>query len=359
MRFPHGTGDLVAGSFRCVRLCGLLSISGALFAQSAQPTADWVRSPEPIKQAWGAHIIAGQKLTTLVPELLRVVESPDTSTDGNAAKFAALDTLIQLDVQVPLRDLEPLVDRFPTDVLILAARTHEDATALLLKLLDRQHNQEAFVAVGNLLTPKRIAGFAKAAMKEFCQFATVSVYNPHQRRHGEVAFAGDALAVPNSPRVGWPETGTYRLHEEGANRSATLLADGSHPVSFHRTPTLSYVDHGFDYLSDGSGDNSCLRAEEFLATYLETSPRQLPIRTEANLDVDWTTAAALETAVRKFIAEQRARYGLLAGQLAARGYLTADDAAKARLNMRIFADDARTHDRTLLPGIAQWAKDAK
>jgi hypothetical protein len=309
-------GDLVAGSFQRVRFCALLCIAGALFAQpNNQPTAEWIRDPNPLKQAWGAHVIAEQKLTAFVPELLRVIESPETSADADAARFAALDTLIQLNAEVPLSDLEPLTDRFPTDGLILAARSHEDATDLLLKLLNRQHNRQAFVAVGDLLTPKRIPGFAKAALKEFCQFVTVSVYNPHQRRDGEGAWAGDGLAEPDRPRADWPETGSYQLFQGEANPSRALLADGPHPISFFRTANKNYADHGFDYLSDGSGDNSCLRAEEFLATYLGTSPRQLPIRTEASLNLNWTTDRVFETAVRKFIAEQRARYGLLADSL--------------------------------------------
>src|ERR1700691_868025 len=93
-------------------LLALLCIAAALFAQ---PAPEWIRSPEPLKQAWRAHVIAEQKLTALVPALLQVIDSPETSADANAAKFAALDTLIQLNAEVPLRDLEPLVDRFPTD----------------------------------------------------------------------------------------------------------------------------------------------------------------------------------------------------------------------------------------------------
>jgi hypothetical protein len=138
---------------KVMRLIALFGIAPALFAQpGTQPAAEWIRSPEPLKQAWGAHVIAEQKLTAFVPELLRVVESPETSTDADAARFAALDTLIQLNAEVPLSDLQPLTDRFPTDVLILASRSTQDASALLLKLLDRQHNSEAFVAVGDLLT---------------------------------------------------------------------------------------------------------------------------------------------------------------------------------------------------------------
>jgi hypothetical protein len=218
----------------------------------AQPTADWIRSPEPLKQAWGAHIIAEQKLTALIPDLLRVVESPDSSADADPARFAALDTLIQLNADVPLSDLEPLVDRFPTDVLILAARSHEDSTDLLLKLLDRQHNREAFVAVGDLLTPKRNVGFAKAAMKEFCESATVWVYNPDQTEEA----IGQAIPSPRPirRRTNWPETGSYRIYPGTGNsrQGWTLLADGQHPVSFGRTPNKGYTDHGFDVSAQGA-----------------------------------------------------------------------------------------------------------
>jgi hypothetical protein len=117
-----------------------------------------------------------------------------------------------------------------------------------------------------------------------------------------------------------------------------------------------YTDHGFDDSSEGSENNSCIRAEDFLALYLETSPSQLPVRASSKLDLVWSTPEAFEIAVRGFIAGQRVRFGLLAGQLAARGYLTADEASKARLNLRIFAQDVREHDRTPLPDIGEWAK---
>lgn len=244
------------------------------------------------------------------------------------------------------------MDRFPTDVLILAARSSEDPSALILKLLDRQHNREAFVAIGNLLTPKRVPGFVPLAMQEFCQRAKVYVYNPDQPRGMGGGWAGDALRVPDPQRTDWPETGSYRLVAVPAE---TPLADEPRAVSFVRKADQGYVDHGFDFSSEESGNNSCIRAEQFLAAYLDASPSQLPIRAEAKLEVSWTTDRAFETAVRGFIAEQRLRYTILAGQLAARGYLTPDQALKARLNLRISADDLREHHRTPLPDVAEWA----
>jgi len=371
-----GRPILAAAGFQPALFTSLLCL-GTLFAQPADKPADeWIRSPEPLKQAWAAHWIAEQKLTALIPELLRIIESPEPATsavavaadaaetdlaptDTGAAKFAALDTLIQLNAEVPLRDLDPLVDRFPTDVLILASRSTEDPTALLLKLLDRQHNREAFVAVGDLLTPKRAAGFVKPAMQEFCQSATVYVFNPDQPRGIGSGWAGDTVGRADPPRDDWPDTGSYRLAPGTGNRRQawTLLADGPHPVSFIRTANKAYVDRGFDQSGEDSNNNSCIRVEEFLAAYLETSPSQLPIRAAARLDLVWTTAELFESAVRGFIAEQRVRYAILAGQLTARGYLTADEASKARLNLRIQTDDVRAHDRTPLPNVSDWTKD--
>lgn len=359
MRRRGSAGDLVAGSFakvsRKARFCALFCFSAALFAQ---PSPDWIRSPEPLKQAWGAHVIAEQRLTALTPELLQVLESSDASADADAARFAVLDTLIQLNAEVPLSDLEPLVDRFPTDVLILASRSHQDAGALLLKLLDRRHNREAFVAVGDLLTPKRNAGFAKAAMKEFCQSAVVYVYDPDQPQGIGGGWAGDSLGKTVPARSEWPETGSYRIYPGAGNRRQawTLLADGAHPVSFVRTANKLYVDDGFDITGEDMNNNSCVRAEEFLALYMETSTSQLPVHSSAKLDLVWTTPEAFEAAVRGFITEQRVRYGVLANGLAAHGYLTADEASKARLNLRIRADDVRQHGRTPLPNINDWTK---
>jgi hypothetical protein len=329
-----------------MRLLALICMTGVLLAQPDEKpdnkrAAEWIFSPEPLKQAWAAHWIAEQQLTSFIPDLLRVVESPETSADADAARFAALDTLIQLNAQVPLPDLETLVDRFPTDVLILAARSGDDANALLLKLLDRPHNREAFVAVGHLLTPQRVPAFADAAMKEFCQRATVYVYNPGLRGDRQFGWFGDAYVKTDPQRTSWPETGSYRI---GAN-------------SFTRTVDRSYVDHGFDYSGESSGNNSSLRAEEFLAAYLETQPSKLPIHSEARLDLPWTTEEAFEASVRGFIGEQRQRYAILAGQLAARGYLTTDEASRLRLKLFISASEGRDHDRTPLPDIGGWAKE--
>jgi hypothetical protein len=347
-----------------MRLFALLCMAGALCAQSDnKPAAEWIVNPEPLKQAWAAHRIAEQQLTALIPDLLHVVESPETSGDADAARFAALDTLIQLNAQVPLGDLEPLVDRFPTDVLILAARLGDDANALLLRLLGRPHNREAFIAVGHLLTPQRVSGFMKPVMRTFCQRAKVVVYNPDNRNRSGSAWSGDVFSKPDPQRAGWPDTGSYRLVENMP--AATRPAERPHAVAFARTVSKAYIDHGFDPSPEQSSNsnapwtpaNSCLLAEEYLAIYLDTSPSQLPIRSEAQLELPWTTEEAFETSVRGFIAEQRRRYAVVAGQLAARGYLTADEASQVRLNLFISAADDRVHDRTELPDIGEWAEE--
>src|ERR1700733_7042672 len=206
-----------------MRLVSLFCITCALLAQS---------NPDPLEQAWTAHSILEQRLTSRIPDLVRILESPDGSSRMDAAKFAALDALIQLDAPVPLADLEPLVDHFPTDVFILASRSKEDSTALLLKLLDRPHNREAFTAIGNLLAPQRVPGFAKAAMKQFCQRATLYVVNPDRPRNSGGAWSGDSYRMTDPQREGWPETGSYQLRGSA--------------VSFSRTVDRSYIDHGFD-----------------------------------------------------------------------------------------------------------------
>jgi hypothetical protein len=314
-----------------MRPVSLFFITCALLAQS---------NPDPLEQAWTAHSILEQRLTSRIPDLLRILESPDSSSDAYAAEFAALDALIQFDAQVPLADLEPLIDHFPTDVFILASRSKEDSTALLLKLLDRPHNREAFTAIGNLLAPKRVPGFAKAALKQFCQRSTIYVINPDRPRNTGGAWSGDSYRITDPQRNGWPETGSYRFG----------------PGSFPRTVDRSYIDHGFDFSSEDSSNNSCIVAADFLAKYLDTSPPRLPILATEGPDVIFTGEQAFETSVRAFIAEQRQRYAILASQLAARGYLTEDEASLARLILWISVSEARQHDRTPLPDVTDWAK---
>ena len=157
-----------------------------------------------------------------------------------------------------------------------------------------------------------------------------------------------------------PDTGSYRLAPGTAHGEQGLnpLAGGEHPIAFIRTANKGYADHGFDF-SNRYSQGTRAYAEEFPALYLETAPSQLPIRTEVYLQMNWTNEQAFEVAVHGFIAEQRAGFGILAGQLAARGYLTVDEASKVRLILALFANDARQHDRTPLPNIGEWARDPK
>jgi hypothetical protein len=307
----------------------LFLAAGALFAQS---------DPDPREQAWTAHTILEQQLTSRIPDLVRMIESPNTSQDAEAAKFAALDALIQLNAQVPLEDLESFVDKFPTDVFILASRSAQNSTPLLLKLLDRPHNLEAFGAIGRLLTPKRAPGFAKVAMKEFCQRTALYVFKPDQPHDLGGAWSGDGYRMGDPQRAGWPETGSYRF---GAG-------------SFIRTVDRSYIDHGFDLSGESSQVNSCIAAEDFLAAYTDVSPARLPVRASQRLDLIWTSDQAFELQVRGYIAEQRRRYAVLASQLAARGYLTDEDARSLRLKLYITVSDARKGDPPL-PDVAAWA----
>jgi hypothetical protein len=139
----------------------LLALTGfascVMFAQVDQPTAyRWLGDSEPLHQAWAAHWIGEQNDQSHLDELTRILATPERTEASQAAKLAAMDGLIRMGGTAPLVYLEPLTDSYPTEVLILAARAQEDNSALLLKLLDRQFNYEAFLAVGNLLTPRRV-----------------------------------------------------------------------------------------------------------------------------------------------------------------------------------------------------------
>ena len=347
----RATGLIRIGALR-IHL--LVWVGCAAFAQTAEKPAEWIRSAEPVKRAWAAHWIAEQQIESLVPELKRMVAElapPDAPrekgvTDPEAAKLAGMDALIQLRESVPLADLEPLVDKFPTEVLILASRA-QDNSALLLKLLDRPHNYESFVAIGNLLAPRRTPGFALRAMKEFCVVDQIWVLDPGQKKGGMgMGWAVSQAADP--ARTGWPETGAYRLAEGHGSHSWELLADGTHPISFNREPTRAYVDHGFDHTG---GRTVCQRAEEFLASYLNVQPSQLPVHADMELSVTWTGDSGYTTAVRDFFSTQRAAYHILAQQLAARGFLSAAEAEGLSLQIRFFVSDARKQDRTTLPDV--------
>src|SRR6185369_2300822 len=186
-----------------IRLAGLLlGLGSTLLGQSGgKPIFESLRSGDPLQQAWAAHWIVEEHAANMAPELLRILDDslpppaePTTPfSDAEAARLAILDALIQMRERVPLATLEPLVARFPTEVLILAARSSEDNTDLLLRLLERPHSYAAFVAVGNLLTPRRAPGFAVRALKEFDAHVEVMVFSPGQDQNLGSGWAGDGI----------------------------------------------------------------------------------------------------------------------------------------------------------------------
>lgn len=343
-----------------VRLYLFVWIACTAFAQTVEkPAAEWIHSAEPVKQAWAAHWIAEQRIESLIPELKRIVAEqalPDAptekgATDSEAVKLAGLDALIQFRESVPLSDLEPLVEKFPTEVLILASRAQEDNSALLLKLLDRSHNYESFVAIGNLLTPRRVPGFTLRAMKEFCVVDQIFVLDPGQMNGPGAGWSGDYGRAGDPARLGWPETGTYRLAEGPGARPWELLADGAHRIFFNRDLKKTYVDHGFDPTSESTGRTACERAEEFLASYLNVLPSQLPVHADMQLRVTWSGEAAYSEAVRNFFDAQRAAYRIVARKLADQGFLSPAETEGVNLYIRFFVNDARKQDRTTLPDV--------
>jgi len=339
----------------------LLGIACRLSGQTEdKPAAEWIRSGEPLKQAWAAHWIVEQRAEPLVPEMLRVLADPlpapiggsPAVTDAEAARLAILDALIQLNQPAPLADLVPLIEKFPTEVLILAARSHEDASGVLLQLLDRPHNYAAFIAIGNLLTPRRDAGFVLRALREFDAHDEIMVFNPGQDQNIGSGWAGDTVSKPDEERPAWPETGTYVLMVSPSTASrSNLIADSRYRVSMQRRLGRTFADHGFQEYGSEKGRTIPDRAQEFLADYLDIDAAQLPVHAAETLKLTWAGDADFRDRVGQFFAGQRLGYAALVQALIARKYLSAENAAPLRLRIRPYVNDQRRDDRTKMPDV--------
>ena len=347
--------------------------SGAVSVLVGQPTIEWIRSGEPLKEAWAAHWAAEQHIENLVPELLRVLAAPlpmptgegETVTDAEAARLAILDALIQMKEPVRLADLVPFIEKFPTEVLILAARSQEDNSSLLVKLLDRPHNHSAFIAIGELLTPRRDAGFALKAIEEFEAHDEIMVFNPGQDQNSGSGWGGDSVAAQDVARPGWPATGTYVLMASrpipgrrlSAADRANLIADGRYQVLPRRSVGTTFVDHGFRDLGVSKGNTISERAEEFLTTYLDLEDGKLPVHAADTLKLTWAGADDFRSRVRQFFVGQRLRFAGMLQELITRKYLTVEQAGSLKLRIKPYVTDERGLGRTEVPDVGALAKD--
>jgi hypothetical protein len=260
-----------------------------------------------------------------------------------------------MNASLPAFELQDLLDRFPTEALILAVRSPADSSSLLLDLFDRAESYEAYVAVGNLLVGKPSPRFVGKLMSSLSIYLQVGIYDfgANIGANGG-GWAGDVYRNAEPIKKSWPEIGIYELTE--SSDSAVLLARGKHPIYYRRAESKIYADHGFNFTGECSGRSRNDRAQEYLAQILDLKPDAFPLQIDRKLSVYWTNGEALKQDIRKSVTEQRRLYSSIAAEFVRRGLLTGDSTL---LQPRIYVWllDSRTTNQIPLPDMAKMAAE--
>ena len=325
--------------------------------QSSQQAAEWLASPDPRIRAWGAYLVLRDQRTELVPVLLSIVStyntsklsSVDQSRDEQDAMFPVLDALIELSIQVPAADAARLFPEFPAQSMILLSRFPAGAQKELLDIFRTTENQPgAWLAAGNLLAMQSAPGFAAVLLGGMTVHVVVTITDPGMGAMGR--GEGGSCAGGGLPsRPGWPETGNYSL-SESAGPGDVVLASGIDVAYYHRTVNSAYSVYSKIVFSP------CvhrvprdLARQQYLAQILNAPQSDPPLRSEISHNIPWSNEASYINGVQALILGQEEGFSAVAHRLQAAGLLTADEAATIRPKLRVTIWDQRHQAHTALP----------
>ena len=192
------------------------------------------------ERAWGAYLIGRHGLKEHAPALVELLADPSLGDgwDERIVRQAALDSLIRLEVKVPLDALRLLPPEFADEKIVLMSRASGEYVALLLEMFDGELAGESgtdtrWLAVGNMLAETKAQGFAPSLLKGLKFVADITVLD-REDNYGR-GYGGGCGGGCGSG--GWPESfppvGFYSLTAH-ASRDAVVVAPGKHPVYYIR-----------------------------------------------------------------------------------------------------------------------------
>jgi hypothetical protein len=295
---------------------------------SAGEAARLLKSQTSRERAWGAYLAGRQGLKELAPALVELVSDPSLG-DGWEEKIvrqAALDSLIRLEVKVPVDALRLLPPDFADEKIILMSRAPEEYMAVLLETFDGDLAGESgpnvrWLAVGNLLAESKARGFAASLLRGLKFVADITIldqYDNYGRGYG--GGCGGCGGGGNWPED-FPPVGFYSLIAH-ASRGAVVVAPGKYPVYYLRVE--GYKDGcgygGVSYIRD-------FHRVEYLADLIGTTADALKLDARPSRTIICTDARQCRSelaGVRRVIEQS---YAVMVGGLVEKSFLDASDAA--------------------------------
>ncbi len=327
--------------------------------QTAQLAASWIQSADPRMQARGAYVVLRDKHKELIPDLLALADAYDvtglpvlnTRREQHDAMLAILDALIQMDAAITGDASKRLYSEFPAQSLILLSRAWISAESLkssnsfLLELFRTEHSQLAWLAAGNILAERRAEGFAATVLGTLTVHMNLVVTSPNGLMGGSASTAcGDSFPGPPEDRAAWPEIGTYRLAEPGAD--ATLLADGADPAYYKRKVGRLYSNtEGGGHCSTVIAYKRDLLRQHYVTRLLDETQDEPPLKTSIQQTILWENDKAYLAYLTEFVQQQQEVFAEVARRLKSDCLLTEDELAAVKPHLEITIVDDR-EDKT-------------
>ncbi len=238
--------------------------------------AGLLASPDPAKQAWGAHLAGNYGQSKFVPDLRRLLAAthPDV-------QLQALDALIRLNADVPSGELLLVWPTHRTPVLILLARVFTENQEVLRSMAKEYLGPMEWVAICNLLVSNKAPGVASDLLSDLKVHITVTIHDAGKSPgYGCGGSAAVSMCGGTGNRPGFPPLYCYVLADH-AQPGDVVLAPGRHPIYYRRQQTGS--------TSFNSIDRNVYRFD-YLADLLLTQPESLPLQPEVSRTVTWKGA---------------------------------------------------------------------
>jgi hypothetical protein len=322
-------------------------------------TPEWLEHGYPQQRAWAAYWIGRDRQEQAIPQLIDALTkyqaSPQAAssdwTDDDYATLVMLDSLIQLNADVPPDLTQGLYSKFPARALLLLARSRSDARDALLAVMDNAKHRIDWLAAADLLARNPPPGFAARLLQSISPIrATIQVLSPGEGGGGS-GFAGDCIGPGGgAPRVDWPPVRIYRLWAAEAGGSE-LFVDGENPVYLQKKL-------GRDYVTAARPADDCSRSNvrpadlsrDLIGQLLGQKKNDFALQLTPFLSVTWNSPKAYLDEATPFVLKQEGILRSTEAGLEARGLLTDAEAVSTHPVVEVHVGDVRT-DKTPLPDL--------
>ena len=325
--------------------------------------AEWLRSEDPKRVAWGAYLVRVDRLTDLIPQLIQKVAAYRSSSqvplsgqerDPHDALLVVLDTLVELRATVPVEDARKLYPEFYAQAVILLVRSPEPSERALFEIFDQAKANWTWLAVGNVLRQKYAAGFAARLLSQFTQHISVAVRDAGDTRGiGPGSGSECGLFSWGRPKQGWPPVGMYQLTQLAWRipwLPNTFLVDGEAPVHYWRAEPGSYNNWSDGRGTCDDGDRDQYRAQ-YLRSLMQFYLPNVDLESHREMHLTWEGEASYRRQIGVIVEEDRASFRRSVSVLQQSGRLTAVEAAVQQPRIEIVLRDYRKDQSTAVPAV--------